>query len=247
MIKKSICLKGVLILRRETKNYNASFCILNSTLDELEENFELLHPEEKIYYRNLIHSKRKLSYLLGRVGAKKAVAELIGENREPLLIDFGIFEFPVVKSAVNHNIQLSISHCGNIGIVLAFPEEHPLGIDIEQIQKRNTGTIHSQLTNSELSLLSEVEQHSSIVDMIFWTAKEAISKIFKTGLTAEFKIFEINSVKREGSIYLSTFTNFIQYKAVTFHSGDYICSIVMPKNSLVDLEKFSTSFVNVTL
>lgn len=176
--------------------------------------------------------------MLGRVAGKKVISEIIGEDGELIFIDFGIFKFQVIKSTKNHNIQVSISHCDNIGIVIAFPEEHPLGVDIERIQDKNLEGIKNQLTIAELNLLTAAEIEFPIGSLI----KEAISKIFKTGLTNEFKIFEIKSLIKRGSIYHSTFTNFLQYKAITFQSGDYVCSIVVPQNSIADLEQFADSF-----
>lgn len=242
MFKKPIHTSGPIILDREKMNFMASFCIIRSDLPELEEKLKLLHPNEINYYKSLIHYKRKLSYLLGRVAGKKAISEIIGEDGELIFIDSGIFKFPVIKSTKNHNIQVSISHCDNIGIVIAFPEEHPLGVDIERIQDKNLEGIKNQLTIAELNLLTAAEIEFPIGSLIMWTAKEAISKIFKTGLTTEFKIFEIKSLIKRGSIYHSTFTNFLQYKAITFQSGDYVCSIVVPQNSIADLEQFADSF-----
>lgn len=242
MFKKSIHTSGPIILDRKKVSFKASFCIIRSDLPGLEEQLKLLHPNEINYYKSLVHYKRKLSYLLGRVAGKKAISEIIGEDGELIFIDFGVFKFPVIKSTKNHNIQISISHCDNIGIVIAFPEEHPLGVDIERIQDKNLEAIKSQLTIAEVNLLAVAEIEFPIGSLIMWTSKEAISKIFKTGLTTEFKVFEIKSLIKRESMYLSTFTNFSQYKAITFQSGDYVCSIVVPQNSIADLDRFANSF-----
>lgn len=51
------------------------------------------------------------------------------------------------------NIQVSISHCDAIGFSTAFPEAHPMGIDVEKISPDRTDVILSQITPTEQSLL----------------------------------------------------------------------------------------------
>lgn len=235
---------GKIVLQREKKNFLASFCVINEGLPNLLKNIQLLHPNETNYYNTLKYDRRKSSYLLGRIAAKKAIIELIGDDIQSIFIDFGIFQFPIVKSSKNHNIQICISHCDNIGIVLAFPEDHPLGIDIEKIQEDPVVAIKNQLTDLELDLIVESQITSAIGYMVFWTVKEALSKIFKTGMTMDFKVLEIKSLKKEGLVYLTTFSHCAQYKAISYHCGKYICSIVLPKNTNPNLEQFWNSFAN---
>lgn len=238
---------GNISLKREKKDFQAAFSIINGSLPDLLKNSSLLHPNEQAYYDTLKYDKRRLSYLLGRIAAKKAIAELVGDDGQSVFIDFGIFQFPVVKSTKNFNIQVSISHCDHIGIVLAFPEEHPLGIDIEKIQEDPVVAMKEQLTDAELDLISACQIQPAIGCTVVWTVKEAISKIFKTGLTIDFKMLEIQSLKKEGSVYLTSFKHCVQYKAVSYHSDNYICSIVLPKHTIADLEQFRDAFSNTVI
>ncbi|WP_169051658.1 4'-phosphopantetheinyl transferase superfamily protein [Flavobacterium sp. H122] len=238
---------GKILLKRKKKDLLAAFCILNKDLPSIQEKITYLHPNEQNHYNTLKYDKRKLSYLLGRIAAKKAINELIDVNDQSIFIDFGIFQFPIVKSFENHNIQVSISHCDNIAIVLAFPEEHPLGVDIEKIKEDSITAIKQQITDSEMNLILECQTSFPIGSMVVWTVKEAISKIFKTGLTMDFKMLEIQSLKKEGSIYLSSFTHFTQYKAISYHSGNYVCSIVLPKNTNPGLDQFWNSFAKKSI
>ncbi len=237
---------GELKLIREKKNYTAGFCMLKKELSELTEYFPLLHPDEKTYYESIKVDRRKISYLLGRVAAKEAISILNPNNElQSIFIDYGIFNFPVVKSLSHSNIQVSITHCEHIGIALAFPEEHPLGIDIEKIDETKTDSIKTQISANEIELALNNTITLPAGCTLIWTIKEALSKIFKTGLTMEFKILEVESIKKTGDIYTSTFLNFAQYKAISCISKAYVCSIIVPKKTTIDLEMFWNNFTNL--
>lgn len=62
---------GKIILKREDKNFHAGFCIIHEELETLVNSLSLLHPIEKSYYDSLKYERRKVSYMLGRIAAKK--------------------------------------------------------------------------------------------------------------------------------------------------------------------------------
>ncbi len=236
---------GTITLRRKEKDFSAGFCITLQTLDQLQEYLFLLHPKEISYCNSLKFDTRKSSYLLGRVVAKKAISQLVREQAPELIeVDFGVFHFPVVKNIANNNIQVSISHCDNIGTALAFPEEHPLGIDIEKIDPTKIDAMKSQMTEAEMVLIEKCNLQDPLGCTIIWTMKESLSKIFRTGLTLDCQVLEINSLEQKGSLYESTFRYSIQYKAISACCGNYVCSIVLPKNTTADLSDFWHSFTN---
>jgi 4'-phosphopantetheinyl transferase len=233
---------GNIILNRQEKIFNASFCIIRANLPSLIENLSMLHPAEKEYYHRLKFDRRKQSYLLGRLAAKKAVSTLAGiKNADSFHIDFGVFEFPVVKK-INQNIQASISHCDNIGIALAFPEEHPMGLDVERINVQKADVMKSQANPAETTLLEKSEIPPIIGHTLAWTAKEGLSKIIRTGLTMDFQMAEIKSIEQDGPLYTTTFRHFNQYKAISCHSGDYICSVVLPGRTNAGLDSLWAHF-----
>ncbi|KAA1246060.1 4'-phosphopantetheinyl transferase superfamily protein [Aquimarina sp. RZ0] len=225
--------KGRVLLRREYNNFNAGFCIINKNLQEFIIDTNLLHPEEIEYYKTLRFERRKLSYLLGRVSAKKAILEfLINEkNGQHISIDFGVFKFPVVKYVKNQNVQVCISHCENVGVSLAFPEKHPLGIDIEKISEDKIKTMKSIISKEEQELISKISLSISVGYTLIWTIKEALSKILKTGLTVDFKLFEIKSLEKIDTKYITTFKYFTQYKSTSSHVNNFVCSVVSPKET----------------
>lgn len=107
---------------------------------------------------NIKYNRRKQSYLLVRIAAKKALSEFTTQVPDSIWIDKGAFHFPVVKNIYHHdNLQVSISHCNDIGIASAFIENHPLAIDIEFINVDQCQFIEKNLTSKELIMITDLE------------------------------------------------------------------------------------------
>lgn len=108
-----------------------------------------LHIQERNYYNTLKFEKRIRSYLSGRFVAKQAIAALTGEDKLTHIgIQSGVFTQPIVISN-KQNIQVSITHCEDYGAALAFPEAHPMGIDLEKINSSQNGVLAAQITEFE--------------------------------------------------------------------------------------------------
>lgn len=98
-----------------------------------------------------------------------------------------IFDFPVIIHPNIHNTNVSIAHTNHSAVAVAFPETHPVGIDIEDICDERSQTISTQLTDSEKSLRTNLSISEALFNTILWTAKESLSKVLKTGLMATTK------------------------------------------------------------
>ncbi len=236
--------KGEILLYRKDNDFRAGFCIINKSLSDLTKESWMLHPDEIFYYQTLKYDKRKTSYLLGRIAAKISVSEFIHEdiNIKSFSIKSGVFQFPVVKHIIDYNVQVSISHCDNIGVALAFSEEHPMGIDIERICEDKIDVMKSVIGKNEFKLIEHAKLDLAVASCLVWSVKESLSKVLKTGLTIDFNVLKINSLQKIGSIYLSTFAHFYQYKSISFKIDKYICSIVLPKLTRVNLEDIRNAF-----
>lgn len=235
--------RGKFTLKRENSTHHAGFCMLQASPEQLTGKLMLLHPEEKAYYDSLKSDKRRESYLLGRVCAKKAIGALSAfEDLGRISIDAGVFQFPVVKYSVTPNLQVCISHCEHLGIAISYPEGHPMGVDVEETDKNNIEAILGQLTPGEQALAGSVPLPEEVACTMMWTMKEALSKILRTGLTIDLKLLEIDSLANGNGVCISRFKNLIQYKAVSCVAGPYVCSVVMPARTTADLEAFWRSF-----
>src|SRR5690606_12688813 len=115
----------------------------------------LLHPNEKSCYQKFKHPSKNWTYVAGRIAAKTAISQLL-ETKVALnsfSIEAGVFEFPVVKNLPYSNIQVSISHCNERAVSLAFPEEHPMGIDVENVDNRHKEILSLYTKDHELKQL----------------------------------------------------------------------------------------------
>ena len=224
-------------LIRPENIFKATFCCSYfSSLADYKEIIKYLHPQEHNYYNTLKHEKRIRSYLMGRFVAKKAVAALSGkENLTNIYIQPGIFTQPIVVSD-KQNIQVSITHCDDFGAGLAFPEAHPMGIDLEKISHDKRYVLERQITKAEKELISSCPFSYMAGLTLLWTVKEALSKVLKTGLMTPFEVFEISKIELYDEYAICYYQNFTQYKAISFTVYRYMCSIVHPLKTKIQLD-----------
>lgn len=216
-------------LVRPEKTYKAALCcFFYPPKADYRELIPYLHLQERNYYNKLRFEKRIRTYLMGRFVAKHAVASLTGEeNLTNISIQSGIFTQPVVTPNQG-NIQVSITHCDPLGAALAFPEAHPMGIDLEKISFNKKEVLESQITKTEKERISDWPFSYGTGLTLLWTAKEALSKTLKTGLMTPFEIFEISEAEVYEDYTICYYKNFAQYKVLSFTIGSYMCSIVHP-------------------
>lgn len=235
----------MLVLQQEHLQLSAGFCLAYASLDQLRNASKtFLHPTELEYLSTLNFSKRQQSYLLGRYTAKAAIIRWVPELLpKEVAVTSGIFDHPIVYHSDQRKIQVTISHTSSFGAAIAFPEEYPLGIDLEPVQNHNQSIIDSQLTTAEKAWIDNNYSHSSsILYTIHWTLKEALSKVLRTGMMSPFEIYAIQNLVHDGSYWTSTFQNFAQYQGFSFPLGNCICSIVYPKQMriMIDLPVINT-------
>ena len=219
-------------LLSESILYRASVCYCYiPILQSVKKLSEFLHKKEKNYYDNLMHDRRKKSYLLGRYSAKRAISYLFGEdNLQEILIQPGVFSQPINSYSKGRDIQVSITHSGDFGAAVAFPEALPMGIDMEKIDPGKRDVMESQMTEAEKGLIRNLSRLDEKMLTLLWSTKESLSKVLKTGLTTPFYIYEIDGIKRRHNCFITYFKNFGQYKALSFTLGEYMCSISYPKS-----------------
>lgn len=227
-------IKKINMLRND-KEISAYLTIINT--DDYE---NIKNTPEKILNRdelNLFYSYkfdiRKKSYLSGRYAGKTAIAQMTNENDYTKIeIASGTFGQPVVKYAVFDEPSVSISHTKDKAFGLAFPKEHPMGIDIEVLKADNDKieTIKSQLTGKEIKIVKDSYLEDNTGFITLWTMKEALSKVLRCGLTTPFRILEIHNAEISPYETINTFYKYFeQYRCYTYFSEGYSISITMPK------------------
>lgn len=225
----------------EEFEFSAAF-VRNELLDNTSVQ-HLLHDAELQYLNQLIYERRKRSYTLGRLSAKLAITRLTPKTAaNSIHIESGVFGFPIVKCNEIANTQVSITHSGPLGVSIAFAEKHPMGIDLEKIRPNNDKVILNQISETEKSLLQEIGKYNLEGFTSVWCAKEALSKILKTGMMLNFSYLEIDNVETHAKTIVYEFKNFGQYKALCYTNEMYAIALVLPKKTSVNLDEFWDTF-----
>lgn len=197
---------------------------------------QYLHTRERNYYNDLKFEKRIRSYLIGRFAAKQAIAALIGEHSlKDIAIDYGVFNQPIIMFN-NQNVQVSITHCDDFGAAIAYPEGHPMGIDVERINQDNMDVLEKQITADEREKIDACSLSYEMGLTLLWTVKEALSKILRTGLMTPFEVFEVSQIERYHNSIICYYKNFAQYKVVSFTIGSYMVSVAHPLKTNIQFD-----------
>lgn len=211
-------------------------CLLEMSMEYDETKiFHCLSPEEYKEYKKLQASKRKKEYFLGRLAAKTAVLGE-GSDYQSLTIFNGIFREPLLKAEYPTKKRISISHNSEFAAAACFNENFFCGIDIERTESRNRNIIESVLTKTEKVKLLEHSNYDELY-ILFWTAKEALSKIIKTGIMIEPKLLEISELSEHSGIYWGIYKYFPQYEFWGTEIGTSICTIAVPRNGGYEIFK----------
>ena len=232
--------EGTLRLVRENSVHTVGYTIIKKELIDLYEYVKVLHLDEIAYLNSLKYDKRKSSYFLGRISAKSALTKIIPTKIaiNSFKIGFGVFQFPIIEGLPCSGFQVSITHCDDIGISMAYPEAHPIGVDIEKINPEKVDSMISMFTPEEIILVNSVLNDKASAYTLLWTVKESLSKILKTGMMIDFKYLELESFNYKNGLYIGHFKNFSQYKSFSIVLNSYVVSITCPKRTNIDLTNF---------
>ncbi len=223
---RNISLKNL----QNSKKYSAQLTIIKQESQLTENDLKsFLSDEELLFYDNIDNSSTKQSYFYGRKAAKKALLAITEiRNPQEISIRNGIYGQPVICGNRISGIQVSISHSKHYAAGIAFFEECPMAVDIEEISKTKEESVKSQMTRHEIiNVIPKIDGNYG--NLCLWTAKEALSKVIRTGLQIDFSLLEVEQVNYNSKVIEGSFTNFIQYKFLSCCSNDFIYSIVFPK------------------
>lgn len=229
---------GKIPLKRENSNQTAAFSLVQAPLSALENRLQFLHPTEITISKNHRFDARKKTYLLGRFASRAALSLLMPtEKLSSVSIGSGVFTFPIIEGA-SGGLAVSITHCEDIGMAVVHPQGHPLAIDLEKVDPKQVEVVEPYFTTKEQNLILQTGLSKEVGYLLAWTIKESLSKVLRTGLTLDLKLLELQSIHRKGNHYESLFTNFGQYKTISYQIGTYVCSLVLPKFTTLELEEF---------
>lgn len=217
---------------RQESRFSARLAMVATPLGNLQGWFECLSGAEK--QKLATHgSLRQTEFLAGRVLAKQLLLEYSpGHDLQKTSILPGVFGQPVLYSSLP-GIDVCIAHKHNLVAALMFDAAHPVAIDIEQTENGNESAVISQLTEKELQFHSGMAYFTGL-----WSAKEALSKILKCGLTLPFELLETKKIAffNQGEGFEGEFVNFSQYRFRVYAGTRCVIGLVYPRKSTMIIE-----------
>lgn len=212
-------------LELEGKEIN-NIILVHSNIKSIE-NIELINfSENELNQIAKYHIlKRKMQYILGRYTMKTAVNNILSHNNM-VEIGYGLLGYPIVETETNQDVEITLSHCENEAIAIAFNKDIMLGIDIEKINTERQDVLEKVTTNREKILNEKINLPYITFMTLIWTAKEALSKAIKTGFTVDMVIFQVKNVFEKGGVYYIDFLYFPTFSAIGEVVNDKIVTIV---------------------
>lgn len=235
------------IMSTNNKLYNIFFTAVD--LEDysiiLKNKFQILHPNETAYFQTLKYEKRQISYLVGRYACKTVLSYYLNErNLTAIEIVQGIFGHPIVRYLTREMPGISLSHDNFSAVAIAFPDTQPMALDIETADKSKVEIIKSQLTAEEISFTLSGLLQEYLLCTLFWTAKEALSKLIKCGLNINFTLLEAKIAESDCPLkeFYITYKNFPQYQACAWILENRVLTIAYPSKSEIDLNYKDISY-----
>ncbi len=201
-----------------------------------------LHAEELAYFQGLVFERRRQSYLLGRFAAKTALASLAGGvPRCNFAVTAGVFGQPVTRAL--EGLCVSISHADAMACAIAYPEGHPMGVDVEEASAERVSIMAQELTPDELRLGCGLAPES-VRRATLWTAKEALSKILRVGMMTPMELLAAETLEPSrlslpgwgGGGLAGTYVNFAQYRFQSFSGAGAALTLGLPRRTEIVFE-----------
>ncbi|ETX03667.1 MAG: hypothetical protein ETSY1_46535 (plasmid) [Candidatus Entotheonella factor] len=111
-----------------------------------------------------------------------------------------------------------------------------MGLDVESIDEANTQAMKSQMTSNELGAFLDLMESEIAGLTVMWSAKEALSKILRCGLTCPFELLAISSLCQNEDYYEGEYLNFKQYKFQSWVMETAVCTVVLPRRTQIEID-----------
>ncbi len=106
-----------------------------------------------------------------------------------------------------------------------------MAIDVEDIDENRTKAMLTQIGRAEGDLARSVCASADLAATVVWTAKEALSKALRCGMTCPYELLEICGLEAGDGVYVGCFKNFGQYKFQSWRRQNNVVTIVLPKKT----------------
>ncbi|KAA8998809.1 4'-phosphopantetheinyl transferase superfamily protein [Paenibacillus spiritus] len=191
---------------------------------------DTLSRTEMDIYRNMVNEGRRREFLYGRYAIKKSLLEhFIGEQKafDQITVDYGVLRYPILR---DHVVEVGLSHSKQYILAVLYTKDQLVGVDVETI--RDGIPVDDMLSEAEQALIAQAGFREAFGYM-FFSCKEALGKALRMGLLADYPVYEISGIARDGrfqrSVYRLKFAWFPFLTGYCFMKNEMeICSIVVP-------------------
>jgi 4'-phosphopantetheinyl transferase EntD len=189
----------------------------------------LLGVDESARVTRAVHPRRRTSFLRGRVAAKHALAAVCDQRipAHEFEIASGVFDQPLVISS-QPNLGVSLSHTDRIAVAVAFPESHPLGVDVEHVSNAHESMLHGQMAPGEFRRVSLRGLCDAEMLTLLWASKEAASKVLRGGLAVNFHALEVAQADWRDGIAHLRFASFAHLRVEAIVAGEQALAVAVP-------------------
>jgi len=188
-----------------------------------------LSAAEQAHLGTLVHDRRRSSWLTGRWAAKQALGGLTSGRRPgEFTVLPGVFDQPVVTGPCS-GIQVTLSHTDGWAAAAAFPETHPLGLDLELWGPRQTETLAGALPPGEVGLWTAAGIEVHRAHALLWAAREAVGKALRTGLTVPLEVLACGPPEDQGAGWETRADQVPQYRVAAGAAGPVVLALAFPQ------------------
>jgi phosphopantetheinyl transferase len=226
-------------LRREDRTERAALATIPA--DDFEAEREAAERsfggEERAYWQRDLAPRRRRSFLLGRVAARRAL-RLLGPGPEADRgIGCGVFGQPVVYGGGGYAV--SIAHSEALAAAVAFPAGHPLAIDLELLQRDNLEAVQTVLTPEELALVKDLAPGDAAreqrLSFALWSAREALSKVLGCGFMCSAHLLAVKTLEGDAAGgWRGEFRHLGQWAFEVVANGEHMLALVRPKRTTLE-------------
>jgi phosphopantetheinyl transferase len=227
--------------RRQTSGHTAYLSLCSRLLPYIDA-ASVLSKREQLQYEGY-SGGRQSEYLLSRWLTKDLVRRFyIERSWKDIEVASSVFGQPVLcDTGCGHNLRISISHKKELAGSLVFDAEHPMALDIEQMQDPA-----SLLRTMEEDELEALDRHG-LSAMHAWSAKEALSKVLGCGITVDRRLFKTQDWQQQENCYTGEYKHFLQYRFVGFIVNEHIITLAFPRNSEIEIKLFNPTSALYTM
>ena len=218
----------LLMLRHGASEHRLCFATADAAPAE-----DFLSAGEKAQLSGFSFAAKREGFLLGRLAAKRALGALLQEPElQRIEIRSGVYGQPLVHHRRAGSIEVTVSHSRGLAVALAYPAEHPMGIDLESVAADAAVTIIGELEMSapERNWLAATGIDQATACGVLWTAREALGKSLRVGLNGPLGVLALKDIRSAGEgRWVGRYFNFPRSQCLSQASGSRVLSVALPE------------------